>query len=163
MAKANKINNKKFVSLVASDMNKKTTRPVDSCIRAIADRLAKEMVRGNEVKIREIGTFRPVMRGGNEINYFGEQRYVEPRLVMTLEISPIMFEKLNGMVLNETQRVRLRNDKAERDDLDWVTQRYRKPIEPIYEKIKHELDINLFPNEEDEDDEDNDEFEDDDE
>ena len=159
MQKVNRIDNKKFITLVANDMNKKTTKPIGDCIKAISDRLAKELVRGNEVKIKDIGTFKPLVRGGTEQNLFGEMKYVEPRLVILLETSPIMFEKLNGRVLTEEKRTRLKNDKAEKDDLEWINKRDRKPIEPIYEKIKHELDVNLITDDE----YDGDEIEDDDE
>jgi nucleoid DNA-binding protein len=136
---ATTIRETKLFTLDANDIGK-SPKMVSNYLDAIIDRLAKEIIRGNSVSIKNLGFFRPRIKGGKEQNYFGEPRYIEPRLVMNYEMSSIMFEKLNDRLLEEDSKKRLNKDCPNEDEQKMIGQkRDKRNLEEMFEVIKQEI------------------------
>lgn len=129
----------RFFTLVANDIGK-SPKMVSNYLDAIIDRLAKEIIRGNSVSIKNLGFFRPRVKGGKEQNYFGEMRYLEPRLVMNYEMSSNMFEKLNDRLLEDDSKKRLKNDNPnDEEKIIMGKKRDKRNLEEMFEVIKEEI------------------------
>lgn len=95
-----RIKDGQFYRLIANDIDKRPNI-VERYVEAFIERLIKEMCRGNEVTIRNFGTFKPIVRGGCTQRIFGEDIYVEPRLAIHLTITEGGIKRLNENTMSK--------------------------------------------------------------
>ena len=140
VSSAKTLRDKRFFTLVASDIGSSSPKTVSKYINAFAKRLAKELNRGNSVSVKCLGKFKPAMIGGSEISLFGKMSYIEPRLSMVFSTSDEFRTILNSMVMTDDEKKRLKNKKlTEEERISYGITRNKRNMEDMFEVIKEEL------------------------
>lgn len=128
-----RIKDGQFYRLIANDIDKRPNI-VERYVEAFIERLIKEMCRGNEVCIRNFGTFKPIVRGGCTQKLFGEDVYIEPRLAIYLSVTDGGIKRLNENTMGKDVM-----SKCERQIINGEKGMNKRNIEDIFEIIVSQL------------------------